>query len=82
MMKQKPYEPFYLKPPVPLQGDSLLFTIQSPGVSGTQLIHLGRMKGLVALTATQWFWADDPWIGNPVPLPLFHCSMNWEKNAC
>ena len=29
----------------PLRGDSLLFTIQSPGVPGTHLIDLGRMKG-------------------------------------
>ena len=29
----------------PLQGDSLLFTTKFPGVPGTHLIHLGRMKG-------------------------------------
>ena len=29
----------------PLQGDSLLFAIQFPGVPGIQLIYLGRMKG-------------------------------------
>ena len=28
-----------------LRGDSLLFTTQSPGVLGTLLIDLGRMKG-------------------------------------
>ena len=39
----------------PLRGGSLLFTIQSPGVPGTQLIDLGRMKGWVDLGATQWF---------------------------
>ena len=27
------------------QGDSLLFTITSPGVPGTHFIHLERMKG-------------------------------------
>ena len=34
----------------PLQGDSLLFTIQFPGVPGTRLIDLRRMKGWVDLT--------------------------------
>ena len=34
-----------LKATEPLRGDSLLFTIQFPGVPGTQLIDLGRMKG-------------------------------------
>ena len=29
----------------PLGGDSLLFTIQFPGVLGAYLIDLGRMKG-------------------------------------
>ena len=29
----------------PLRGDSLLFTTQSPGVPGTHLTDLGRMKG-------------------------------------
>ena len=33
-----------LKTTEPLRGDSLLFTIPLPGVSGTQLIDLGRMK--------------------------------------
>ena len=28
----------------PLRGDSLLFIIQFPGIPGTQLIDLGRMK--------------------------------------
>ena len=49
--KKQPYDPFLwmgfncLKATEPLRGDSLLFTIQFPGVSGTQLIELGRMKG-------------------------------------
>ena len=29
----------------PLRGGSLLFTIQSPEIPGTQFIDLGRMKG-------------------------------------
>ena len=41
-----------LKATEPLQEDSLLFTTQSPGVTGTHLINLGRMKGCVSLTAT------------------------------
>ena len=45
MMKQKPYDPFYLKATEPLQGESLFFTIHFPGVPGTQLINLRRMKG-------------------------------------
>ena len=36
-----------------------------PGVPGTQLIVLGRMKDCVDLGATQWFRTWDPWIGNP-----------------
>lgn len=34
-----------LKDVEPLQGDSLPFTSKSPGVTGTHLIYLGRMKG-------------------------------------
>ena len=34
-----------LKATEPLQGDSLLFTTQSPGVPVTHLIDLGMMKG-------------------------------------
>ena len=34
-----------LKVTEPLQGDSLFFTSKSPGVPGTYLIDLGRMKG-------------------------------------
>ena len=44
-----------LKATKPLPGDSLLFTIQFPGVPNTQLIDLGWMKGCVDLGATQWF---------------------------
>ena len=35
-----------------LQGDSLLFTTNSPGSPGTHLIDLGRMKGWVNLGVT------------------------------
>ena len=35
----------FLKVIKPLRGDSLLFTTQSPGVPGTHLIDLRRMKG-------------------------------------
>ena len=34
----------YLKATEPLQGDSLPFTAKSPGVPGTHLIDVGRMK--------------------------------------
>ena len=46
---------------------SLLFTIWFPEIRGTHFIDLGRMKSWVDLGATQWFWAREPWIGNPVP---------------
>ena len=51
----------------PLRGGNLLFTTKSPEISGTHFIDLWRMKGWVDLGATQWFWTQDPWIGNPVP---------------
>ena len=60
----------------PLRGGSLLFTTKFPEISGTHFTDLGRMKGWVDLGATQWFWAQDCWIGNPVPWPLGHCPMN------
>ena len=44
-----------LKAIKPLRGDGLRFTIQFPGVRGTQMIHLRRMKGCVDLGTTQWF---------------------------
>ena len=64
----------------PLREGSLLFTIQLPEIPGTHFIDLRRMKGWVDLGATQWFWTQDPWIGNPAPQPLAHCSpqlWNW-----
>ena len=51
----------------PLQGGSLLFTIQFPKIPGTDFINLRRMKGWVDLAATQWFWTREPWIRNPAP---------------
>ena len=50
---------------------------KSPGVSGTQLINLGRMKGLVNLGETQWFWTLGSFIRNPAPYPLGHCSIQF-----
>ena len=44
-----------LKATEPRPGDSLLFTIQFPGVHGTQLIDLGRVKGSAELGVTQLF---------------------------
>ena len=41
----KPYDPLYLKATEPLQGESLLFTIQFPGFTSTQPTNLGRMNG-------------------------------------
>ena len=33
----------------------------------THLINIREVKGCVSLRVTQQFWAQDPWIGNPVP---------------
>ena len=45
--------------------DSLLFTTQSPGVSGTHLINFGGMKGWnnLDLEAIQEIWIQDPGLG-------------------
>ena len=56
----------------PLWGGSLLFTTKFPEIPGTHFIDLGRMKGWVDLGTTQWFWTQDPWIGNPAPSALSH----------
>ena len=51
MKNMKLYGPFLwmkfncLKATEPVQGDSLLFTTQPPGVPGTDLINLERGKG-------------------------------------
>ena len=63
----------------PLRGGSLLFTTKFPEIPGTHFINLGRMKGWVDLGAIQWFWTQDPWIGNPAPWPLGYCSIKHEK---
>ena len=66
------YDPFLwigfncLQATEPLQGDSLLFTIQLQGIPGAHLIDQEKMKGWVDLETTQWFWTWDSWIGNPV----------------
>ena len=70
---KKRYDPFLwigfscFKVSEPPQGDSLFFTIQFPGVSGVQLIDLNKKKDWVDPGATQWFWIQNPWIGNPAP---------------
>ena len=38
----------------PLRGGSLLFTTKFPEITGTHLINLGRMKGLVNLGAIEF----------------------------
>ena len=63
-----------LKASGPLLVDSLLFTTKSPGVPGTRLIDVGRMKGWFSL-ATQWFWPQDPLDWKSVPEPLDHCFI-------
>ena len=47
-----------LKAKEPLRRDSLFFTARSPGVPGTHLTDLGRMKGWVDLGTTKWFWTQ------------------------
>ena len=51
----------------PLRGGSLLFTTKFPEIPGTHFIDLGRMNSWVDLGATQWFWAQDTWVGDPAP---------------
>ena len=58
MKNSKLYGPFLsvqfncLKATEAQQGDSLLFTTHSPGVTGTHLINTRRMKGRVDLRTT------------------------------
>ena len=52
-----------LKAAEPLQGDSLLFTILFPGVTGTQLIYFRRIKGLVTLEPPSDFEPGTPGLG-------------------
>ena len=49
------YEFIRLKVTEALEGYNLLFTTMFPGVPGTYLIGIGRMKTWVDLGATQWF---------------------------
>ena len=69
-LKKKLYGPFLwmgfkcLKATEPLRGDNLLFTTRCLGGPSTHLIDLRKMKCWVDLRATQWFWTQDPWIGN------------------
>ena len=65
-----------LKVTEPLWGGSLLFTAKFPGISGTRLIDLWKIKGQVDLGATQWFWTQDPWIGSLTPLGLWMLFNN------
>ena len=71
LKKKKLYGPFLsmefncLKATELLRGGSLLFTTKLPDIPGTHLIDLRRMKGWVNLGATQCFWKQDLWIGNP-----------------
>ena len=52
-----------LKATEPLRGDSSHFTIQFPGVPGTQLIDLEGMKGWIDLEATSGFELGNMAIG-------------------
>ena len=56
-----------LKAAEPLREDNLIFTIKISEIPGTHLMDFGRIKGWVELGGTQWFWTQNPWIGNPAP---------------
>ena len=56
----------------PLCWGILLVTIKFQESPGTHLIDLRRMKSTLE-------HPQDPWIGNPVPQPLGHCSINLGK---
>ena len=60
-----------LKATDPLRRDSSLFTIQFPGVPGTQPIDFGRMKDWMDLWASQWFWNREPIRQYPANIYLF-----------
>ena len=65
-----------LKVTEPLWGGSLLFTAKFPGIPGTRLIDLWKIKGQVDLGPTQWFWTQDPWIGSLTPVGLWMLFNN------
>ena len=46
-------------------GNSWLATTKFRRVPGTHFINLEKMKDWVDLEATEWFWTQDSWIGNP-----------------
>ena len=58
---------------------SLLFTTKFPEISGTHFTNIERMKGWVGLGVTRFFLTRDPWIRNPAPWPLGHCSIKVYK---
>ena len=79
-MHERHYGPFLwmgfnsLKATEPLRQDSLLFTTQSPGVPGTHLIDIGRMKECdFTLEPPSGFEPGTPGLGNQHPN---HCD-NW-----
>ena len=65
-LKKKLYAPFSwmvfncLKASKPIWGESLPFANKFPEIHGTYLTNLRRMKGLVSIEATQWFWTRGP----------------------
>ena len=64
--KKELYAPFLwmvfncLKATKSLWEESLPFANTFPEIHGTYLINLRRMKGLVSIEATEWFWTRDP----------------------
>ena len=76
--------PLYYSP------QTICFTTKFPGLPGTRLIDLERIKGWVDLGATQWFYIRDPWSGNAKPpllknisrcsfLLRFHCQEKFPQ---
>ena len=54
--------------------------LKFPDIPGTHLINLRRMKFLVDLGATKWFWSWFPWIENPAPWESSTYKHDWAIN--
>ena len=66
-----------LKAIEPVRRSSLLFTTKFPDIPGTHLIDLDRVKVLVDLGATKWFWALYLWVGNPATWGYSKYKHDW-----
>ena len=72
-----------LKATEPLRTDSLLFTTQSPGVPGTYLINIGRMKRCdFTLEPPSSFEPRTPGLGNQHPNHTKIIGKRYVKCKC